>query len=96
MCQLVKNKNQIYLSAHILGNAIDFNVSGYNTEDVYKAIQDNIDAFEYPIRIEINSTTWCHVDCYQPVGSEAPAEEQAGEHCVGPAGGRTVRDADPG
>lgn len=71
MCPLVKNKKSIYLSAHILGDAIDFNVKGKSTEDVYKAIKDNIELFEYPIRMEITGGNWNHVDCYQPVGSEA-------------------------
>ena len=70
-CSLVHDKKSVYLSPHVLGNAIDFNVQDKNTEEVYKEIRENIDEFEYPIRIESNTTTWCHVDCYQPVDSEA-------------------------
>lgn len=71
MCDLVKSKKSIYLSAHILGNAIDFNVKGKTTEDVYKAIRTNIDKFKYPIRMEITGGNWNHVDVYQPINSEA-------------------------
>lgn len=70
-CSLVKDKKTIYLSAHQLGKALDFNVEGYTTEEVYQKIRDNVDKFKYPIRIETNSTTWNHIDCYQPVDSEA-------------------------
>lgn len=65
MCPIVKNKNRIYLSAHILGKAIDFNISGLSTKQIYDQIRKNIDLFEYPIRIEANSTSWNHVDVYQ-------------------------------
>lgn len=71
MCQIVKDKKQVYISAHILGMAIDFNIQGYNTQQIYDKIKQNIDSFEYPIRIESNSTTWCHIDTYQPYCSEA-------------------------
>jgi len=71
MCNLVKNKKTVYLSAHILGNAIDFNVKDKTTEDVYKAIRDNIDKFEYPIRMEITGGNWNHIDTYQPINSNA-------------------------
>ena len=70
-CSLVKDKKTVYLSAHQLGKALDFNVEGYTTEEAYQKIKDNMDKFEYPIRIEVNSTTWNHIDCYQPVDSEA-------------------------
>lgn len=77
-CSLVKDKKKVYLSAHQLGKALDFNVEGYTTEEVYQKIKDNVDKFKYPIRIEINSTTWCHIDCYQPVDSEADLIEFKG------------------
>lgn len=69
LCDIVKNKNSAYLSAHCLGKAIDFNVKGHSTEQVYEKIKNNISKFKYPIRIEINSTTWNHVDVYQPIDS---------------------------
>lgn len=70
-CPLVKDKKSIYLSAHALGKALDFNVEGYTIEETYKKIKDNVDKFEYPIRLESNTTTWIHIDTIQPVDSEA-------------------------
>lgn len=70
-CSLIKDKKNVCLSAHALGKALDFNVNGYSTDQVYSKIKENIDMFDYPIRIEINTTTWCHVDVYQPLDSEA-------------------------
>lgn len=69
MCQLVKDKKSIYLSAHTMGSAIDFNASGMTTEQVYDAIRNNIDKFEYPIRMEITSGNWNHIDIFHPYGS---------------------------
>ena len=70
-CSLVKDKKTVYLSAHQLGKALDFNVEGYTTEEVYQKIRDNVDKFKYPIRMEITGGNWNHIDCYQPVDSEA-------------------------
>ena len=64
MCQLVRDKKSVYISAHILGKAIDFNVAGYTTEQIYDKIRKNIDKFEYPIRMEITGGNWNHVDTY--------------------------------
>lgn len=69
MCALVNNKKSVYVSAHILGKAIDFNVLGLSTETVYELIRENINKFEYPIRIEITSGDWNHIDVYQPYNS---------------------------
>lgn len=77
-CQLVKDKFNVYISAHILGEAIDFNVQDYTTEEVYEAIRNNIDEFEYPIRMEITDGNWNHIDCYQPYCSEAKLIEFKG------------------
>lgn len=70
-CDIVKNKSSIYLSAHCLGKAIDFNVSGLNSKEVSVIIKQNIHKFKYPIRLEKDTNGWNHVDVYQPVGSEA-------------------------
>lgn len=70
MCQLVKDKKQVYISAHMLGNAIDFNVEDLTYTEVNQVIKDNVDKFEYPIRLESNTNGWSHIDTYQPVDSE--------------------------
>ena len=71
VCELVKGKNAIYLSAHLLGKAIDFNVQGLTSDEVNQTIRNNADKFEYPIRLESNTDGWSHIDTYQPYGSEA-------------------------
>ena len=71
MCSLVKNKKDVYVSAHLLGKAFDFNVIGLSTEQVYDEIRKNIDKFEYPIRMEITNGNWNHIDVYQPYCSKS-------------------------
>lgn len=68
MCQLVKSKTSIYMSAHSLGKAVDFHVPGMDAESVRNLIRSNVNKFEYPIRLE-RDTNWCHIDCYVPKGS---------------------------
>lgn len=63
MCQSVKSKSTPYMSAHALGKAIDFHVNGMEAEEVRQLIKDNIDKFEYPIRLE-EAVSWCHCDTY--------------------------------
>lgn len=66
MCQLIKSKKSIYLTPHGQGKAIDFNIKNLTIEETKNLIRQNKDKFEYPIRLEANTTTWCHVDVYQP------------------------------
>jgi hypothetical protein len=70
MCSLVKQKSSIYMSAHCLGKAIDFNAKDQSAEETRKIIKANIDKFEYPIRLE-KDVTWVHIDVMQPNGSTA-------------------------
>jgi hypothetical protein len=56
------------MSAHSLGKAVDFHVPGMDAESVRNLIRNNINKFEYPIRLE-KCTNWCHIDCYVPKGS---------------------------
>lgn len=63
ICELVKGKTKPYMSAHALGKAIDFHVNGMEAEEVRQLIKDNIDKFEYPIRLE-EGVSWCHCDVY--------------------------------
>lgn len=70
-CSLVKNKKTIYLSAHCLGKAIDFNVGTLTSGEVYSVIKYNSHRFDYPIRLEKNTDGWNHIDCYQPIDSES-------------------------
>ena len=61
LCDLVKNANGIYVSAHMTGQAIDFDVDGLISEEVRQYIIKNKNVWPYPIRLE-RSTSWCHLD----------------------------------
>ena len=61
---LVKDKtdrNKLYISAHILGKAIDFDVPGMTAEQVRQLIVKNADKLPYKIRLE-DGVTWVHLD----------------------------------
>ena len=66
MCDLVKSKNSVYMSAHCLGKAVDFHCADLSIAEIHKLIEQNIDKFEYPIRIESieSAPTWVHIDVY--------------------------------
>jgi len=62
--QIVKNKvyqNKLYISAHLLGKAVDFDVKGMNAEQVRDWIRRNIHLFPFKIRLEKN-VNWVHLD----------------------------------
>lgn len=63
MCQLVKSKTSAYLSAHVLGEGIDFSCSDISAEEIRKEITANSNLLPYKIRLE-SDVTWCHIDCY--------------------------------
>ena len=76
ICDIVKaktNKNQLYLSAHVLFKAIDFDVRGMTADEVRQWIVNHIDELPHKIRLEhkINKTgktiTWVHLDVYDNV-----------------------------
>ena len=77
ICDIPSSKKNIYLSAHCLGNAIDFDVKGYSAEQARNIIKNNISKFNYPIRMELD-TNWVHVDCYQPYNSQESLVEFKG------------------
>lgn len=61
MCQLVKSKKDIYLSAHVLGKAGDFTVQGMKAEDVRSLIKKNATLLPCQIRMEAD-VSWLHFD----------------------------------
>ena len=74
LCDLVKNKTGLYVSAHMLGAGIDFNVKGVDPDEVRDWIKENAHRFFsiYPrytpsIRIESDrlAPTWVHLDFYE-------------------------------
>ena len=73
ICSIVRKKTEslrLYLSAHVLGKGIDFDVSGMIAEDVRIWIKENKNLFPFKIRLEwkFNSTgkaiSWVHLDTF--------------------------------
>lgn len=77
LCAIVKNKtskNTLYVSGHVVGAAIDFNVKGMTSDEVRTWVIENIDRFynAFPMyirkcRIEDKrfAPTWCHIDFFE-------------------------------
>ncbi len=66
MSPLVKNKTRLYLSAHIFGKAVDFDVQGMTAVEVREWIVKNEHLFPYKVRLERNMKgkpiSWVHLD----------------------------------
>jgi hypothetical protein len=63
---IVQNKENIYLSAHMLGKGVDFDVKDMIAEDVRSWIIENGNKFEHKIRLEHKKDgkpiSWVHLD----------------------------------
>ena len=62
--QMIKNyfyKDKLYLSAHLLGKAVDFDVKGMSARAVRAWIVTHEDLFPFKIRLE-DKVTWLHLD----------------------------------
>ena len=69
LCELVANKtkaNRLYVSAHMLGGALDFSSPRYTANQMRDMILKNQDKLPYKIRMEspIDAPTWVHIDVY--------------------------------
>lgn len=66
---MVLNKNFLYLSAHMFGKAVDFDVKGMTACEVREWIVANANLFPYQIRLERNlkgkPISWIHMDVIQ-------------------------------
>jgi hypothetical protein len=63
-CQLVKdaiNTGRLYVSPHMTGQAVDFDVEGMVAEEVRQYIIKNQNLWPYPIRLEAG-VGWVHMD----------------------------------
>ena len=69
MCQLVKEKDSVYMSAHILGKAGDFTVSGMSAGEARKKILSCAELLPFPIRMEAG-VSWLHYDVLEQWGVE--------------------------
>jgi len=65
-CDIVKEKAEagiLYMSAHCLGKAADFDVQGLLAEEVRQWIVKNANWWPYHIRLEAG-VSWVHLDVY--------------------------------
>jgi hypothetical protein len=67
LCGLVvekTNKGQPYLTAHLLGKAIDFSCKTYTVPQVHELIKKNANLLPCKIRLESpeNASSWVHFD----------------------------------
>lgn len=68
LCDLVSSKEVTYLSPHVLGKGLDFDVVGMAAEEVRLWLEKNAKSLPYPIRVE-DDKTWVHLDVhtYRPL-----------------------------
>ena len=59
-------EGKLYLSAHVLGMAVDFEVKGMAAEEVRKWLSDNSELLPHPVRLEHKKDGkpihWIHLD----------------------------------
>jgi len=64
-------KGRMYLSAHVMGRAVDFDVKGMKAYEVRAWLTANADLLPYKIRLEDNMNgkqiNWVHVDMFHEV-----------------------------
>lgn len=60
-CQMVRDKTSVYLSAHCLGKAGDFTVTGMTAEQARQRIKENAHLLPCPVRLE-SGVSWLHMD----------------------------------
>jgi hypothetical protein len=60
-CQMVREKSSVYLSAHCLGKAGDFSISGMTAEQARQAIKANAHLLPCNVRLE-KGVSWLHLD----------------------------------
>lgn len=67
MCPLVAEKESVYLSSHILGQAGDFTVEGMTAKEARALIRANAHLLPCNIRLE-GGVSWLHIDTLPQVG----------------------------
>lgn len=73
LCELVKSKDRVYLSAHIMGKGGDFTVVGMTAEEARQKIKEFQHRLPCSIRLEAG-VSWLHFDI-MPEDSEAKVIE---------------------
>lgn len=73
-CELVKEKNSVYLSSHILGKAGDFIVKGMTAQEARSRIHNMGNMLPCPIRME-KGVNWLHFDVLPQYGIDTKIYE---------------------
>ena len=66
-CELVREKNRVYLSSHLLGKAGDFTVEGMTALEARSRIRNHAHLLPYPLRMEAG-VSWLHIDTLPQYG----------------------------
>ena len=69
-CSIVRGKSGVYLSAHCLGKAGDFTITGMTAEQARLKIKENADLLPCNIRVE-EGVSWLHFDVLPQYGVTA-------------------------
>ena len=67
LCEIVKEKDEVYLSPHKLGKAGDFTVKGMTAQEARSRIRNNAHLLPYPLRME-GGVSWLHIDVLPQYG----------------------------
>lgn len=67
MCELVQQKDEVYLSSHLFGKAGDFTVKGMTAQEARSLIRNNAHLLPYPLRME-GGVSWLHFDVLPQYG----------------------------
>lgn len=67
LCQIVKDKDKLYLSSHVLGKAGDFTVKGLTAQEARSRIRNMAHLLPCPIRME-GGVSWLHFDVLPQYG----------------------------
>lgn len=73
-CELVRGKDSVYLSSHILGKAGDFTVKGMTAQEARTRIKNNAHLLPCPIRLE-GGVNWLHFDVLPQYGLDVKVYE---------------------
>lgn len=73
-CQIVRDKSNAYLSAHVLGKGADFTVEGMTAQQARQRIKLLPNAFPCQVRIE-GDVTWLHFDVMPQWGISSKVHE---------------------
>lgn len=73
-CSIVRGKSGVYLSAHCLGKAGDFTITGLTAQQARDLIKRNASLLPCPVRME-KAVSWLHFDVLPQHGVTAKVYE---------------------